>query len=150
MEFEVAGSLGLRPHPLHRVEQVVGLRQHRVAELLGPVDVIRHAGKHVGEPSGKNTHALVPILEVHEVGALLVRQAGGFLEEAVALHHVERKGRGNEHLGEQRVGVKGHRCHEIVERISGEQALLRRQRRQLLRRRRRGASGRGGGGSVGS
>ena len=75
---------------LHRVEHVVGLRQHRVAELLGPVDLGRHLLDDGREAAGQHLDARVPVLRLGLRRALLVGEVllGG--EEAVRLDDVER------------------------------------------------------------
>ena len=135
--LEVAGGGGLRPHPLRRVEQAVGLGDHRVAQPLGPVEIGRHHPQHRREAAGEDLHARIPGLGLGGLGAVLVRHALRAVEKAVGLGHVERIGRGDEDLGQQRVGIERDRGDQRVE--------IRRRLRRRPRRRRFGGAGPGGG-----
>src|SRR5262245_57728255 len=113
----------LRAQPLNRIHDVRLLRQHGVAELLRPVELRAHHGEHRRRRC-ELLEAVVPALLVDrglELIALEILVLGG---PAVGLHHLERIGRGDQHLRQQRIGIERDRRQQRVELFRFEQRLL--------------------------
>ena len=119
--------------PLDGVHDVGLLRQHRVAELLRPVEFLAHHVEHVGGRS-ERLHAVVPVLAVDRGFESVALQVLVGTDPAVGLDDFERIGRGHEDFREQRVGIERDRSDQRIE-LSGGQQLLRRRRSRLRRRR---------------
>ena len=102
--LEVADRRRPRALPLHRVEHVVGLRQHRVAELLGPVDLGRHP---LHAPSGSRRPApgrsgpSPPLPPSPRAPCRRARVLGAMNRSALTMS--SGTGRRDQHLGQQRI-----------------------------------------------
>jgi hypothetical protein len=76
---------------LDRVHHLGLLRQHRVLELLGPIEIVVHHGEH-GRRRHQRLHARVPILFGKCVVELVALQGFIGLGKAVCLYNLERIG----------------------------------------------------------
>ena len=65
--------LGLRAHALHRIHHGAFLSEERVAEIRGPLNVVREALHHIGQ-AGHRLDARIPGLLGHGIRQLLVFQ----------------------------------------------------------------------------
>jgi hypothetical protein len=114
--LERPGPLGLLAHPLDGIHDVGLLREERVAEFGGPLDVVPEALDDVGQRRHR-LDARVPRLLRDLVSQRLVFQARVLREPLLELDDLERIGGRHEDLPEERVRVKGDRCHQSVELI---------------------------------
>ena len=123
--------VGLRLHTqaLDRIHDVGLLRQHRVAELLRPVELVAHHVEHVGR-GRERFYAVVPVLLVDRRLERVALESLVGIGPAVGLDDFERIGRGHEDFREQRVGIERDRSDQRIELASGQQ-LLRRRRSRL-------------------
>ena len=122
--LQVAFGLRLGAQALHGVHHVLLLREERVAELLGPVELLVHHREHLRERD-QRLDARVPGL------ALAARPRGpcpsafGFaFEPARRFDDLERIGRGHQHLREQRVGIERDRRDELLDLLRLERRFL--------------------------
>ena len=97
-------GLRLRAQPLDRVHDVRLLRQHRVAELLRPIELRAHHREHVRRrrpaiSRSRPTSACRPRLSASPLRFLFC------LGPAVRLHDLERIGRRHQDLGQRRPGT---------------------------------------------
>ena len=123
--LQLAIGLSLGAQALDRIHHVGLLRQHRIAEFLGPIEIVVHHGEY-GRHRYQCLHARVPILIGERVVKLVALQGFVGLRPTIGLDHFERIGRRHEHLREQRIGIKRDRRHERVKLILAEGLLLRR------------------------
>ena len=120
---ELAVRFGLCAQALDRVHHVRLLRQHRIAELLRPIEILVHHVEH-GRRRHERLHARVPILLGESLVELVALQRCIGFGEAVGLHHLERIGRGHQHLREQGVGIERDRRDKRVELALAEGLLF--------------------------
>ena len=59
--LQLAGLLGLLPHPLYRVHHVLLLGQKSIAQIGRPGDVVIQTLQHIGE-NHQRLHARIPVL----------------------------------------------------------------------------------------
>ncbi len=133
---EPAGRLGLLAQPLHAVEHVPVLLGHGEAEPLGVVEVVGHAPDHLRETGEQHKHARVPVARVDRLGDLVVAHVGAVVEDAVGVNDLQREGRGDQHLREQRVRIERDRRDEVVDLVVARSGRARRRRRAGRRPRR--------------
>jgi hypothetical protein len=98
------------------------LRQDGVAELLRPLEFVVQHLKHRGR-CRQRFDALVPALFADfgfELGTAEPLVGG---QPALGLNDFQRKGRGHQDLGDQRVGIERDRSQQRVELSSGQQLL---------------------------
>ena len=125
--LELAVVAGLGPQPLDRVHDIRLLRQHGVAELLRPIELLRHHRQHVRDLD-QRLHAVVPALLSERAGERIALHVLVGLGPAIRLHDLERIGRGDQHLRQQRIRVQRDRRHQLLELRRLEQRLRRRGR----------------------
>ena len=104
-------------------------------ELLGPVEVLGHPLDDRREARQQHQNAGVELLLAQGLAQLLVAQALAGSDHPVGLDHLQRVGRGDQHLGEKGVGIERDRRDQLVELRVGQELLLR-QRRLVLGRHR--------------
>ena len=107
------------PHTLHGVHHVALLGQHRIAQVLGPIQVVAHAVQDIREV-GQGLHARVPSLIgqcVFQVGPFEIRVA---LPPAIGLHDLQGVGGGHQNLGYETVRVQGDGRYQLLELIARE------------------------------
>ena len=135
-------AVGLRPraHPLHRGHHVGLLRQERIAQCRGPLDVLVQLRQHVRK-GHQGLDAGVPILLPGRIHQLLARQIAIPLQPLPRLHNLQRVGARHQNLAQQRIGIERDGRHQVVQ-LFRRQQLRRRQRsrgrRGLLRQERPG------------
>src|SRR5262249_52847894 len=124
----------LRPvsQPLDRVHHVRLLSQHRIAELLRPVELVAHHLEGIG-CCREALDAVVPALLVDRGLERIALEILVLVDPTGGLHDLERIGRRHEHQGQQRVGVERDRRDERVELLGLEQLVARRRRRGARR-----------------
>ncbi len=125
--FQVAGPLSLLAHALHCLHDVALLRQKCIAEVGGPLDVIRQALDSFRK-RGHGLDARVPRLLLHGVDECLVFQGLVFLQPLLELNEFQWVRRSGEYLSEHWVGIQRDRRYQRVK-------LIRRYRGSLLVRR---------------
>jgi hypothetical protein len=103
--LERAAGLGQLPHALHRVQHVVLLGEEGVAKVLRPVEVLGHALQEVGELR-ETLDARVPVLLRERLVEVVALEVLVLAPPAVRLDDLERVGRGDQHLDQERVGVE--------------------------------------------
>ena len=128
--LELVGCLRSRAQPLDRVHHVGLLRQHRIAELLRPVELVAHHAQH-GRHGDERLHAGVPALLVQRRLQLVAGQSLVGARPAIGLHHLERIGRGHQDFGKQGVRIERDRREQLIELFGLEQRLGRSSRRRL-------------------
>ena len=128
-------AVGLRAptQSLDRVHKLRLLRQHGVAELLRPVELVGHHGEHIRD-LGERLHAVVPALLGERSRQCFALEAVVRLRPAVGLHHLEWIGRCDQDLRKERVGIERDRRHQLVELRRLEQRLARCRGRRLRER----------------
>ena len=109
LDFRAPLSCGLLPHPLDGVHDVVLLVEEGVPELRRPLDVVREPLHDVGNRRHR-LDARVPGLLRDRVGERLVLQVLVLREPLLELDDLERVGRRDERLGQERVGVERDRA----------------------------------------
>ena len=107
---------------LDRVHHIGLLRQHGVAELLGPVELVIHHRQH-GRRRYELLDARVPVLLVESPLQLVAFQHLVGFGPALGLDHLERIGRRHQHLRQQRVRIERDRRDELIELTFIEQLL---------------------------
>ena len=112
---EIAVLPRLGPQPLDGGEDLVGLGDHCLAGLFGPVDVVAHTGHEVREAGGEFADTVVPRLVGCLGRAFLVREFRRPLHETPRLHHVEREGDSHEHRGKYLIGEERRRTEQRIE-----------------------------------
>jgi hypothetical protein len=118
--LEVAGLRGLRTQALRRRQDAFFVGEHRVAELLRPLELLVHHLEDLRE-RGQGLHRRIPVLLPgglhHRVALELVPVR---LDEARRLDDVERVGRRHQRLHEELVGIQRDRRDEAVELVLRE------------------------------
>jgi hypothetical protein len=92
------------------------LRQERVAQVGRPLNVVRQSLYDLWEP-GQRLDGGVPILLHHGVRQRLVFQFRMLVEKLLELDDFQRVRRCGEHLGEERIRIKGDGRHQRVQLI---------------------------------
>ena len=123
--LQLAVVPGTGPQPLDRVHDIGLLRQHGVAELLRPIELLRHHRQH-GRNLDQRFQAVVPALLGERAGERIALEGLVGLGPAVRLHDLERIGRGDQYLGQQRIRMERDRRDQLVELRRLEQRLRRR------------------------
>ncbi len=122
--LQCARALCLLAHALYRVHDVSLLRQECIAEVGSPLNVICKSLHHVGyRRHGLN--ARVPRLFLDGINERLIFEALVLREPLLKLNQLQRIGRGNQYLAQERIRIERYRCNERIE-LSG------RDRRSLL------------------
>ena len=140
--FQLFVRVGFGAQPLDSVHHIGLLRQHGVAEFLGPVELVTHHVEY-RRRRDERSHAFIPPLLIDGGFQGVVLEALVFLQPAAGLYDLERIGRRHHHLGEQIVRVKRDRRDQRIDFFRLEQvSLSRRARRRgsrlVLRARHRG------------
>ena len=135
---ELVARLRLCAQPLYRIHHVGLLRQHGIAEILGPVDLVAHHRENIG-CTGQRLDAVVPCLLVDRCLERIAFQILVGFHPAVGLHGLQGIGRSRQHIGEQLIGVKRDRRDQRIELLGFQQGLLRLRRFAIGRLRRRNA-----------
>ena len=131
--LQLAVGLRASTQSLDRVHKLRLLRQHGVAELLRPVELVGHHGEHVRD-LGERLHAVVPALLGERSRQCFALEAVVRLRPAVGLHHLEWIGRCDQDLRKERIGIERDRRHQLVELRRLEQRLARCRGRRLRER----------------
>ena len=82
--FQIAVLLSLFAHALHGIHHIALLRQKRVAQVSGPLDIVCKAFDYIGQ-SGHRLNARIPRLFCHSVGQSLVFQTRVFQKPLLKL-----------------------------------------------------------------
>jgi hypothetical protein len=114
VRFQIPGSLGFFAHALHGFHQIILLRQKRVAEIGGPLDVVGQTLDHIGQ-AGECLNAWVPRLLRSSIGECFVLQPGVLRKPLLELDDFERICGCGERLGQHRVGIESNGGHESIQ-----------------------------------
>jgi len=114
VRFQVAFILSLLAHALHGIHHVALLRQERVAQIGGPLDVVCQALYHVGQTS-QGLDAWIPRLLRRSIGERFVLQSRVLRKPLLELDDLEGIRGCRQHLGQQRVWIKGNGRHERIQ-----------------------------------
>ena len=133
--LEVAGGLRLGAQPLDGGGHIGLLGDHRVAHLLGPVELAVHHRQDLRK-GHERRHADVPALVLDRSEGGVALEAGIVLRPARRLDHLQRIARRHQGLRQQRIGIEGNRRQQLVEllrreRLGGVRCSARRCRRRL-------------------
>ena len=85
---------------------------------------VGHALDDGGKPGQQHEHARIEVLLAQRLAQRLVGEVLALGDDAVGLDHLQREGRGDQHLGEQGVGIKRDRRDQLVELSLGQQLHL--------------------------
>jgi len=105
---------------LDRVHHIRLLREHGIAEILGPVELVAHHRNDVRR-AGKRLDAVVPGLFVDLLLQGIALQILAFLQPAIGLHHLQWIGRCRQHICEQFVGIQRYRRNQSLELLGLQQ-----------------------------
>jgi len=108
-----SGFRGL-PQALHGVHDLAFLREERLAELPGPVELLVHAGEQLGKGE-QGLDARVPVPVRGGAHRFVAGQSGVGARPARRLHDFQRVGRGHEHLGQQGIRIQRDRSEHLLE-----------------------------------
>ena len=108
---------------LDTVHYIGLLREHGVAELLRPVELVAHHVEH-RRRGDERSHAFIPSLLIDGGFQGVVLEALVFLQPAAGLYDLERIGRRHHHLSEQIVRVKRDRREQRIDFFRLEQVSL--------------------------
>src|SRR5262245_2939252 len=117
--LEVAGVVRLGAQALCCVHQLVALRQERVAQVLRPFQIVRHAVQDVGEDR-EGFHAWVPVELRQRLVQVRTLERQVLLTPPVRLDDLERIRGGDQHLGEDVVRIERDRRDHLLELRLGE------------------------------
>src|SRR5262245_34375279 len=104
----------LGAHALRGVHQLGTLAEERVAQILRPLEVLRHAVEHVGE-ARQRLDARVPVLLLERLFERVSLQRGILLPPAIRLDHLERIRRGDADRRQHLVGIERDRRDHLLE-----------------------------------
>ena len=108
----IGGKLACRACPpaqlLHRIHDVRFLCEECLAEPARPVRILVHAREQLRERD-QRLHARVPVFVLHRAHRIVALQARIGARPARRCGHLERIGRGHQHLREQRIGIQRDR-----------------------------------------
>lgn len=110
--LQIAGSLRLGAQLLNRIEHVLLLGQKRVAELLGPVQLIVHHLKRLRH-CRQGFDAGIPGLGLHRVLKRLSLDRWVLPRPSSRLDHLQRIGRSHQDLREQQIRIERDRRDEL-------------------------------------
>ena len=137
--FQIAVIFGFEAHALDRVHHVRLLRQKRIAQIGGPLDVFHHLRDDVRQPC-QPLDAGIPVFLCDCVGERLVFQVLVLGYPLLELDQLQRIGGCGQNLRQQRVGVQRDGRNQAISLIRGyfgggfrRPAGARRRRRTLLR-----------------
>ena len=120
--LEVAGGRGLGAQALHGIGHVLLLRDHRVADLLGPVELVVHHLEDLRKRR-QRLDADVPVLVLDRGHRRIALEIGIGLRPARRLDDFERIARGHQRLRQQGIGIQRDRRQHLVE-LLGRVGLL--------------------------
>jgi hypothetical protein len=128
--LQVPRALRLRAHALHGVHHIVLLREKRIAEISGPLDVVCETFDHIGQ-SRQSLDARVPRLLGHSVCKRLIFHPGILTQPLLKLYDFKRIRRGRQNLRQHRIGIKRDGRYERIQLVSGDFRRLSLSRRRL-------------------
>jgi hypothetical protein len=102
--FQVACVLRLRAHTLNGIHDVGLLRQKRIAQIGGPLQILGELLQRVGQ-RGHCLNAGVPVLLLDGLNKRLVLQVLVLLQPLLELNDFQGIGGGGKDLRQKRVGV---------------------------------------------
>ena len=111
---QVTLRISLRAQVLDRGDHLFFLQQEGIAEILRPLQVLVHAAEQLGE-SHQRLHAGIPVLILHRGHGILAAQARMFARPARRLDHLQRIGRGDQHVRKHAVGIQRDRRQHRVQ-----------------------------------
>ena len=120
--LQVARRLRLGTQPLDRRRDVLLLADHRVAQLLGPVELVAHHLQRLRK-RGERLHADVPALVLHRRNGSIALEVGIGLRPARRLNDLQGIGRTHQHLRQKRVGIEGDGRQQLVELLGRERLV---------------------------
>jgi hypothetical protein len=112
--LEVPFLLRLGTHALNGIHHFALLSEECVAEICRPLDVFGELFDQVGK-DGHGLDTGIPGLLHRSVGERLIFQVFVLCQPLLKLDDLQRIGGGDQHLAQQRVGVKRDRCYERVQ-----------------------------------
>ena len=112
--------IGLGAKALDRVHHVRLLREHGIAQVLGPVDLVAHHRNDVCG-AGERLDAVVPRLLLDLRLQRIALQGLALLEPAIGLHDFQRIGRRRQHIRQQFVGIERNRRNQRLELLGLQQ-----------------------------
>jgi hypothetical protein len=111
--FQVAVVHGPLAHALDSIHHVAFLRQERIAQVGGPLDIVSQAFHHVGK-HGQGLNTGVPRFLPHGIGQRPVLQTRISGDPLLKLDDFERIGGCRQDLGQQRVGIERDRGNQRI------------------------------------
>jgi hypothetical protein len=112
--FQIAGVLCLLAHALHGIHHIALLRQKRVAQVRGPLNVFCQTLYYFGQRS-QRLNAWIPGLFHGGIGECFILQPGILCQPLLELDYFERIRGSREGLSEHRVWIKGNGSYERVQ-----------------------------------
>src|SRR5262249_55006165 len=104
---------------LRRVHELRALAEEGVAQILRPLEVVRHAVQHVGH-GDERFDARIPVLLLQRLLQLVALQVGVGLPPAIRLDDLQRIGGGDADLREDVVGIERDGRDHLLELRLGE------------------------------
>ena len=118
---QLAGGIGAGAERLHGVHHIGLLGEHRIAQPLGPVQLLVHHGQHRRE-GHQGFYRRVPGLGLQRFAQAIAFQRGiaTLLQPAFGLHQFQRIGRRHQHLHQQVIGIQRDRRQQRFQLALGQ------------------------------